>query len=34
MRHAKLRPGVERDLTALAYLIEDAYADVKRRMDT
>lgn len=32
MRHVKLRPGDERDLTALAYLIEDAYADVKRRM--
>ena len=34
MRHVKLRPGVERDLTALTYLIEDAYADVKRRMST
>jgi hypothetical protein len=32
MRHAKLKPGVERDLTALSYLIEDAYADVKRRL--
>jgi hypothetical protein len=32
MRHVKLRSGVERDLTALTYLIEDAYADVKRRM--
>jgi hypothetical protein len=31
MRHVKLRPGVERDLTALGYLIEDAYADMKRR---
>jgi hypothetical protein len=32
MRHVKLRPGVERDLTALGYLIEDAYADIKRRI--
>ena len=31
MRHVKLKPGVERDLTALSYLIEDAYADIKRR---
>jgi hypothetical protein len=34
MRHVKLRQGEERDLTALTYLIEDAYADVKRRMGT
>ncbi|MEO8308700.1 MAG: DUF1801 domain-containing protein [Pseudomonadota bacterium] len=32
MRHVKLKPGVERDLTALRHLIEDAYADMKRRM--
>ena len=32
MRHVKLRPGVERNLTPLTYLIEDAYADAKRRM--
>jgi hypothetical protein len=32
MRHVKLKRGVERDLTALGYLIEDAYADMKRRM--
>jgi hypothetical protein len=31
MRHVKLRPDVERDLTALGYLIEDAYMDAKRR---
>jgi hypothetical protein len=34
MRHVKLQRDVERDRTALAYLIEDAYADVKRRMAT
>jgi hypothetical protein len=34
MRHVKLLPDVERDLTPLTYLIEDAYADVKRRMST
>ncbi len=33
MRHVKLRSGVDRDLTALGYLIEDAYADVKRRIE-
>jgi hypothetical protein len=34
MRHVKLRPDDARDLTPLGYLIEDAYADVKRRMGT
>jgi hypothetical protein len=33
MRHVKVKPGFEGDL-ALRYLIEDAYADVKRRMST
>jgi hypothetical protein len=31
MRHVKLRPGVEPDAVALRQLIEDAYADIKRR---
>jgi hypothetical protein len=32
MRHAKLRPGIECDETALGHLIEDAYADASRRI--
>ena len=32
MRHVKLRPDDERDLTALRFLIEDAYADIRRRL--
>ena len=32
MRHVKLKPGIERDLTALSYLIENAYADMKSRI--
>ena len=32
MRHVKLRPADERDLTALRFLIEDAYADIRRRL--
>jgi hypothetical protein len=32
MRHVKLKRGDGRDLTALRYLIEDAYADMKRRI--
>ena len=31
MRHVKLRPGVDHDAVALCQLIEDAYADIKRR---
>jgi hypothetical protein len=34
MRHVKLRPDDARDLTPLGYLIEDAYADAKRRNGT
>jgi hypothetical protein len=33
MRHVKLRPGVEPDLMALRRLIEDAHADMLRRLD-
>ncbi len=33
MRHVKLKPNMESDLTALSFLVEDAYTDVKRRMD-
>ena len=32
MRHVKVRPGVEVDVSALAALIEIAYADMKRRL--
>jgi hypothetical protein len=32
MRHVKLRPGVEPDAVALRQLIEDAYADIKRKV--
>lgn len=32
MRHVKLRPDAGRDMTALRFLIEDAYADIKRRL--
>ena len=32
MRHVKLHPEVEPDMTALGYLIEDAYADIRRRL--
>lgn len=34
MRHAKLRPDSGANQAALGYLIEDAYMDVKRRMNT
>jgi hypothetical protein len=33
MRHVKLRPGIDCDTAALSRLIEDAYMDVKRRLD-
>jgi hypothetical protein len=33
MRHVKLRPGHEPDLMALRRLIEDAHADMKRRLE-
>jgi hypothetical protein len=33
MRHVKLQPDRERDQRALGFLVEDAYTDVKRRMD-
>lgn len=32
MRHVKLRPGREPDPIALGHLIEDAYADMRRRV--
>lgn len=32
MRHVKLRPGVEADAMALSRLVEDAYANIKRRI--
>jgi len=32
MRHVKLKPGAEADETALAALIDAAYADVRARM--
>ena len=34
MRHVKLRPGKPLDDAALARLIEDAYADIHRRLDS
>ena len=34
MRHVKLRPGTPVDDAALARLIEDAYADIHRRLDS
>lgn len=33
MRHVKLRPAVEQNMTAMRYLMEDAYADIKRRLE-
>jgi len=33
MRHVKLVPGEEADEEALAALVEDAYRDMKRRLD-
>jgi hypothetical protein len=33
MRHVKLRPGADHDHVALSHLIEDAYADIKRRLE-
>lgn len=33
MRHVKLKPGDDIDATALATLIETAYADMKRRCE-
>jgi hypothetical protein len=32
MRHVKLLPGVPPDTVALTHLIEDAYADMRRRL--
>ena len=32
MRHVKLRPGTDAHVAALHYLIEDAYADIRRRL--
>jgi hypothetical protein len=34
MRHVKLRPGREVDATALKNLIEIAYTDMRRRLET
>jgi hypothetical protein len=34
MRHVKLRPAMEVDAMALRLLIETAYADIKRRVET
>lgn len=34
MRHVKLRPGLDIDEAALQALIEAAYADMKRRLDS
>ena len=34
MRHVKLRPGGDIDVTALVNLIESAYADMQRRLET
>jgi hypothetical protein len=31
MRHVRIRPDTDQDMTALRILIEDAYADIKRR---
>ena len=33
MRHVKLKPGVVRDSAGLRRLIDDAYADIKARLD-
>jgi hypothetical protein len=33
MRHVKLKPGKGCDQGALGHLIEDAYADIKRRLE-
>jgi hypothetical protein len=33
MRHVKLRPGEDLDATALSSLIQDAYADIRRRLE-
>jgi hypothetical protein len=33
MRHVKLQPGIDCDAAALCRLIEDAYMDVRRRLD-
>jgi len=33
MRHVKLKPDADGDFTALVHLIEDAYADARRRVD-
>jgi hypothetical protein len=33
MRHVKLQPGIDCDAAALSRLIEDAYMDVRRRLD-
>ena len=33
MRHVKLKPGVARDSAALRTLIEEAYSDIKARLD-
>jgi len=34
MRHVKLRPGSDVDATALITLVDAAYADMKRRLET
>ena len=33
MRHVKLKPGVVRDSAGLCRLIDDAYSDIKARLD-
>jgi len=33
MRHVKLRPGVEINAVSLSRLIEDAYTDIKARVE-
>ena len=33
MRHVKLKPGVGRDSAVLCRLIDDAYSDIKARLD-
>ena len=34
MRHVKLKPGVVRDAAGLRRLIDDAYSDIKARLDS
>ncbi len=33
MRHVKIRPGIEPDVCAITSLIQNAYEDMKRRLD-